>query len=70
MKKFIKGLRERLAPEHETDLMASWGWTPVEPTVVAKGRKETVSADPTVVPPKEDGSQLNQGEQDDGNNSW
>jgi hypothetical protein len=72
MKTFIKGLKQRSAPEHETDLMISWGWTPVEQQdtpAKTKGVRETVTANPTVVPPEEDGSQLNQGEDDD-SNSW
>jgi hypothetical protein len=72
MKRFTKGLKERWAPEHETDLMISWGWTAADEVVTpakTKGIKETVTANPTVVPPEEDGSQLNQGEDDD-SNSW
>ena len=71
MKLFRRGSKERFAPEHETELLISWGWTPVEEEFNPVSRKATVIATPAVVSDtKEEATEdLIIGEEDD-SDSW
>lgn len=74
MIKFTKGLKERWAPEANTDLLVSWGWKPEKGGRSKVANKYTVEANPTVVTPKEDEdnqviNETLEGD-DNGGNSW